>query len=226
MNTQVARRERLWDAPVRITHWLLVLLLGFSWWSAENHEMEWHRYSGYAILTLLLFRIYWGFAGSGNARFGTFIRRPSVVGAYARNLFTGPARRWPGHNPLGGWSVLALLTALAVQISSGLFTVDEDGLESGPLSDRVDFDTGRLFAEVHEISFTILQILVVLHVLALLFYFFVKKDNLLWPMIVGRKPLSADDDWPTLSFAPHWRWMVGIVAALAIAYFVKSGLRL
>jgi cytochrome b len=138
---------RVWDLPIRVIHWALVGLIGFSWYSAAAGQMEWHRWSGYGVTALIVFRLIWGFAGSSTARFASFVRGPAAVGAALAKLGERRPASGIGHNPLGGWSVLALLLVLATQVISGLFAVDIDGLESGPLSDRVSFETGRAFAE-------------------------------------------------------------------------------
>jgi cytochrome b len=180
-------RQPGWDLPVRLFHWTIVLLIGFSWWSAEQRQLDWHRYSGYAVLTLILFRLAWGFAGSATARFSSFVRGPSAVARYVgRDMFvrTGPTA--DGHNPVGGWSVLAMLTAMLVQTMLGMVAVDVDGIESGPLSAWVSFDTGRLASKLHGIVFNILLGLVVLHVAAILFYLLYKRANLIGPMVIGR----------------------------------------
>ena len=143
MTAGTTRAAPLWDVPVRAFHWLLIALIAFSWWSGENHEMEWHRTSGYAILALVVFRLFWGLAGGRTARFARFVRGPRAVIAYVR----GGAGAAPGHNPLGGWSVVAMLATVAAMVTAGLFAVDVDGLESGPLADYVTFDQGRMAAQ-------------------------------------------------------------------------------
>lgn len=213
---------RLWDAPVRLVHWLLVVLIAFSWWSSEDH-LNWHRWSGYAIIGLVLFRIYWGFAGGGAAKFSSFVRGPRSVAAYAATLGRRDVSTTPGHNPLGALSVLAILAILLVQVGTGLFAVDVDAFEAGPLSDRVSFEVGRQIAEWHELSFRALQALVVLHVAAVLFYWVWKGTNLIGPMITGRRELPSD---PGLAGAPVWRLVVGVVLAAAIAWVLSKGLRL
>ncbi len=213
---------RLWDAPVRIVHWLLVVLIGFSWWASDDH-LEWHRWSGYAIIGLVLFRIYWGFAGGGAARFASFVKGPRAILAYVSTLGAREPSQVPGHNPLGALSVLAILAALIVQVTTGLFSVDVDGFESGPLSDRVSFETGRVFAGLHETSFRVIQVLVALHVLAVVYYLVWKRSNLIAAMITGRRTLPSD---PSLAGAPVWRFLVGATLAAAIAWFISKGLRL
>ncbi|MBL8770307.1 MAG: cytochrome b/b6 domain-containing protein [Phenylobacterium sp.] len=212
---------KLWDGPVRVVHWLLVVLLLFSWWSAEDH-LNWHRWSGYAILGLVVFRVWWGFAGGEAARFASFVKGPKAIAAYARTLGGRETAVTPGHNPLGALSVVAILLVLAVQVGLGLFTVDVDAFEAGPLSDRVSFETGRQIAEWHELNFRILQALVAVHVLAIAFYAVWKRTNLVWPMITGRRVLPSD---PGLAGAPWWRLIVGVLLAAAVAWFLSRGAR-
>ena len=216
-------RARLWDGPTRLVHWALVVLLGFSWWSAETDHLQWHRWSGYAVVGLVAFRLIWGVAGSGSARFAGFVKGPAATLAYLRTLPSRVHQVIPGHNPLGAWSVVVILLVLIVQTVTGLFAVDIDAFEAGPLSDRVDFDTGRLFAKWHHWSFTALQILVVLHLIAVAFYLVYKRANLIGPMITGYRRAAQD---PGLVFAPLWRAVVAILVAAAFAWWVSRGFRI
>ena len=215
-------RVKLWDGPVRLVHWLLAVLLAFSWWSSEDH-LNWHRWSGYAILGLILFRIWWGFAGGGAARFSSFVKGPRATIDYLKTVGRRDPATTPGHNPLGALSILALLLVVLVQVGTGLFAVDVDAFEAGPLSDRVSFETGRAIAEIHELSFRILQALVVLHVAAVAYYLVWKRTDLISAMITGRRLLPSD---PGLARAPWWRLVLGAVLAGAAAWFVSKGLRI
>jgi cytochrome b len=208
----------IWDLPTRAIHWLLVLLIPFSWWSAENDHLPWHRLSGYTILGLLLFRLAWGFAGSQTARFADFIKGPRRVFAYVR----GGSQDVIGHSPLGGWSVAAMLALLCTQVSLGLFAVDEDALEAGPLSKFVDFDTGRAIAKLHHVAFNVLLALIALHLTAIAFYA-IRRRNLVGPMITGRKLLGEETSAPRMS--PLWR--AGVIAAVVVCLvrFVALGLK-
>lgn len=216
-------RARLWDAPTRLVHWALVALVLFAWWSAETDRMAWHRWSGYAVVGLLVFRLIWGFAGSGSARFASFVRGPAATLAYVRTLPDRTKADMPGHNPLGAWAVLALLAVLIAQSVTGLYAVDVDAIEAGPLSDRVSFDTGRLFAKWHHWSFWALEALVALHLAAIAFYLVYKRANLVRAMVTGRQDFGRD---PDLSFAPPWRAMLAAIFAAAIAWLVSTGFRL
>jgi cytochrome b len=210
---------RIWDLPIRVFHWSLVGLFAFSWWSAENHQLDWHRLSGYTLLALLLFRLVWGVIGSSTARFSHFVVRPAAALAYGRQFLQRPGPHWDGHNPMGGWSVVALLTLLGVQVTTGLFSVDTDGLESGPLARFVSFGVGRALAEVHEISFNLLLALTGLHIGAVLLYRFYKKQDLTKPMLTGHAehPLTA-----SLRFESTAKAVVVLVFCAIVAALIAS----
>jgi cytochrome b len=212
-------RARVWDLPTRLVHWLLAALIPFSWWAAHSDHLPWHRLSGYTILGLLTFRLIWGFAGSPTARFAGFLKGPRAVIAYLR----GSAVAAVGHNPLGGWSVAAMLTVLAGQVGLGLFSVDEDALEPGPLSHFVSFDTGRAIAHLHHRLFWVLAGLIVLHLGAIAFYA-LRKQNLVGPMITGEAEAPPGADVPPL--AAPWRILPAALAAAAVAWFVAHGLKI
>lgn len=212
---------RVWDVPTRIVHWAIAVLIPFSWWTAEHDQMDRHRLSGYVLLGLLVFRLIWGVAGGTTARFGNFVRGPRAVLRYLREGGTAAPL---GHNPLGGWSVIAMLLVLAAQIGLGLFAVDEDGIESGPLSYLVSFDTGRALAEIHHKLFWVLVALIALHILAILFYLVVRRRNLVAAMVSGRARAGGAEG--ALRTAPLWRFGLAASIAAALAWFVASGLRL
>lgn len=216
-----APRVKVWDPFIRLFHWLLVCLLGFSWWSGEQHEMEWHRLSGYAILGLLIFRIYWGFFGSRTARFGQFLRGPKAAFAYIRTVGRASYVASPGHNPIGGWSVMLMLAALVLMVVAGLFAVDVDGLESGPLADYVSFDQGRAASDFHGLMFNVLLALTALHVLAILIYLIGLRQNLIAPMIHGKR--RGENAEPVR--ASPWKAVIGIILAFGVAYAVSKGFR-
>jgi cytochrome b len=213
MSTEI----RVWDWPVRLTHWLFVFCLTLSWWSAEQRAMDWHRYSGYALLGLLVFRIYWGFAGSSSARFSTFVRGPNSVIAYIRG--SREQRVDAGHNPLGGWSVAAMLTLMLTQVLIGLFVSDVDGLESGPLSHLVSFGASRTLADIHEIVFNVILGLVALHLAAILFYLLAKRDNLIVAMLTGKR---RNVRMSSMIPVPAWRVLPGIGLAVGVVWWVAS----
>lgn len=215
-NTIGGNRLKVWDLPTRLFHWAIVVLVGFSWWSAETGHMDWHYRSGLAALVVLTFRLLWGLVGGSTARFGNFVRSPAAVIAYLRG--TGGSAR-AGHNPLGGYSVVAMLLALVVQVGTGLFAGDIDGLESGPLNHLVSFDQGRTAAAVHEFAFLAIQILVALHVLAIVWYA-VRGRRLIGPMITGRDRQVTTDE---VTGGGPLRAVVVMVIALALGWWVSLG---
>jgi cytochrome b len=185
---------RVWDWPVRIVHWAMVLLLIALLTTAKigGNAMAWHMRAGEAILALVLFRIVWGFAGSRYARFASFVRGPRAVFAYARSMFRPPHEPHVGHNPVGGWMVIALLIALLFQTGAGLFTND-DVLTEGPLARLISKDLSDTISSFHRRNAWIVVALVVAHIGAVLFYLFALKENLIKPMLDGAKTLHATD---------------------------------
>jgi cytochrome b len=186
--TNNTRRVLVWDIFVRIVHWSLVILMPLAWWTYEIDDMELHRLIGYAVLALLAFRLFWGFAGSEPARFANFLRGPRQIAAY----LSGRTPHYIGHNPLGGWSVVLLLSLSCVLPLLGLFAADREGLDSGPLAGFVSDDHAQLAEQLHSIFFYyVLLGLVTLHVVAICAYAW-RGKNLLWPMLSGRANLSRD----------------------------------
>jgi cytochrome b len=210
------RLLRVWDGATRLVHWLMVALLGASWWTASHHHMNYHRYSGYALLGLLAFRFYWGLFGSTTARFAHFVKGPRAVWNYLRS---GGVHAAPGHNPLGALSALTLLGLLLGQVILGLFSVDVDGLESGPLSHWVSFEAGRTCARLHRLGFDVLKIFILLHVAAVVFYLIFKRDNLIRPMLTGAKDWDHES-LPHIEFAPPWRAVLGVALAVLLVWYV------
>ena len=191
---------RVWDLPTRLFHWLLALSitgalitihLGGAW-------MDWHVRFGIASFALLLFRLVWGLIGPRYARFSQFIRSPAQTIDYLRARH---GTRYAGHNPLGAWSVLAMLLLFLLQSSTGLFAND-DVMTQGPLSQFVSNDTVALFTRIHSLTEYLLYAIIALHLLAIGFYS-IRGEALVPPMMTGDVPKhtlpagtqSARDDW-------------------------------
>jgi len=216
--TDTATKQRVWDLPTRLFHWTLVVLVGLSWWSAENDQQDLHLYLGYGVLSLLLFRIGWGLAGSSTARFSSFVRGPGAVVRYVRDRF-----HWPlaGHAPLGALSVLALLAMLFVIVGTGLFAADEDGLFSGPLAYLVSVGVSDTMTGLHEELFDVLLVLIGLHVAAILLYRLALGRNLLGPMITGKAELEPGVE--PMRPGKWWVALICVVAAIAITRWIIGG---
>ena len=193
---------RIWDAPTRLFHWALVLLVLLSFVSVQAEWMQVHLVSGYLVLTLLLFRLAWGFVGSETSRFRQFLTSPAKAVRYLRGFRQPGPDTQVGHNPAGGWMVLAVLLLLGVQVASGLFNTEEYGAAyaaAGPLVKYVSKQTASLAGTIHEINFSLLLTLIALHILAILAYARVKKHDLVRPMLTGVKRLPAATRQPRLA---------------------------
>jgi len=211
----------LWDLPTRIFHWSLVVLILVAWFSGEEN-MQVHKLAGYGVLGLLIFRLWWGVAGGSTARFASFLKGPGATLAYLKTVGDRTPGHASGHNPVGAWSVVAMIAVMLAQAGLGLFASDIDGLESGPLSYLVDFDTARLCSEWHEVLFRVLQGLVVLHLLAIGFYWFWKRQNLVVSMITGKSRFAVGE---VLKPAKTWSLIVGLILAVGLAWLLAKGLR-
>ena len=193
-------RLRIWDLPTRLFHWLLAISItgalitiniGGAW-------MDWHVRFGIATLVLLLFRVMWGLIGPRYARFSQFLCSPAKTLAYLRDSKGG---RQAGHNPLGAWSVIAMLGLFLYQSSTGLFAND-DVMTQGPLAQFVSNDTVALMTRLHRLSEYALYAIIALHLSAIAFYSF-RGEGLVKPMVTGDVPKhtlvegtqSARDDW-------------------------------
>lgn len=198
--------QLVWDLPVRLVHWLLAGLIAFSWWSVHNHHTSWHIWSGCAILTLLIFRLLWGFVGSSTARFANFVRGPSAIRDYLGGRWSGI-----GHNPLGALSVVALFAAVAIQVGLGLISEDEDGIYTGPLYRLVSIETSDKARDIHELWFNVILCLIVLHVAAVIVYR-LRGKHLTRPMITGRAAIAPG----TQPMRPGKWWVALICLAVGI----------
>jgi cytochrome b len=206
---------RVWDAPTRLFHWLLAALVVFSYVSIQLNWLDLHMLSGETILALLLFRLAWGVVGSQTARFASLLGHPLAALRHLAALHRREPDTEVGHNAAGGWMVLVLLAALLVQVASGLLAYDADAFVGGPLTHLVPEAAGGTALAVHQVSFTVLEILVALHVLAVLFYAVVKRHDLVRPMITGKKRLPAITSAPRMA-SPWLAAAIFAVAALVV----------
>lgn len=183
---------KVWDLPTRLFHWSLVALIAVLWASGEFGKLDLHMKLGLAALTLIQFRIVWGFVGSRTSQFSHFVRGPAAIRDYLLAARRGAARSI-GHNPLGAYSVLALLALLLVQATSGLFASD-DIMTEGPLAHLVSAKGVALLSSVHRIGFKLLLALIALHLAAVVYYRVVRKDDLVRAMITGVKQVPDGVD--------------------------------
>ena len=211
---------RVWDLPTRIFHWalfgLIIAMAGTG--LTGGNAMVWHFRCGYAVLSLLLFRLVWGVIGGRWSRFASFVYAPGTIVRYLKG--EGRPEHTVGHNPLGSGSVFALLFFLCAQVGTGLFS-DDDIASSGPLSKFVSNAVVSSLTGYHKnIGKYILLALVVLHIAAILFYQLKKKENLIGPMLHGDKSLvhqvenSRDDGRSRMLAAVVFAICAGLVATM------------
>ncbi len=217
-------KTRVWDLPTRIFHWSLPVFIVGSVITAGlgGNAMTWHFRCGYAILTLLLFRLVWGVVGGRWSRFSSFIYAPSTVVNYVKGF--GKPEHSVGHNPLGAGSVFAMLFFLLAQVGTGLFS-DDDIANSGPFAKFVTNATVSSATWYHKnVGKLIIFCLIVLHIGVVMYYLHKKKDNLIRPMLVGDKNLphaaesSRDDARSRFAAA-----VVFGICAFVVASLVKLG---
>lgn len=202
---------KVWDIAVRIFHWSLVI--GFVIAFATHEDVgDVHIVAGYVVLGLVVFRILWGFVGSKYARFSDFVYSPATVLGYMKGLVTGKVQHYLGHNPAGGWMVVALLLALLAVSYTGLKAYGVEG--HGPLASDVEYslisnarahgqeheevdehgiaqrvgeDDGGFWHELHEATTDITLALIFLHLLGVAISSRLHGEKLVKAMITGRK---------------------------------------
>ncbi|NHR06016.1 hydrogenase [Chromobacterium haemolyticum] len=214
---------KVWDVPTRLFHWALVILFCGMWYSGEQGGdwLQYHIWCGSGLASLLLFRLIWGVIGSQTARFGNFIKGPRSIVRYLRGELT--ENEQPGHNPLGGLMVLAMLLALLAQVGTGLFAADVDSyLYDGPLAKLLSGDAAEAATSFHKGFFNVILGLVGLHLLAIIAYRLFKKNNLVKAMITGKKAIAGDV--PRLEFAPAVIALVALLVSSGGVYVLLTRL--
>ncbi|NRA44095.1 MAG: cytochrome b/b6 domain-containing protein [Oligoflexales bacterium] len=185
----------IWSLPIRAFHWLLVALVAFNYytgkWGDGVDSMDYHEKAGIALLTLLAFRVLWGFWGDTSARFTYFVPTPKKLIAYIPKMFKSKPSGSIGHSPSAAMGALMLIFCLLVQSISGLFTTD-DILTEGPLCSAVDSSVCSFFTQVHYVNSYVLVVAIGLHLAALAFYGLYKKENLIPAMFFGKKGLPHE----------------------------------
>jgi len=223
MNSDLDASIKVWDLWIRFFHWSLAMLFAFQVYSGNTggNVMQWHMYAGYAVLALILFRVAWGFAGSTHARFASFVAGPVATARFAGRLFSRAPAAVVGHNPLGGWMVVALLASLAVQAGTGLFANDDIATE-GPLAVLVSKDVSDRLTTIHRWNANVLIALAVMHIAAIAYHWIVKKENLIPAMFTGIKkvPPELAERAPDPRTVGMWRAPALLALAVAAVYLV------
>jgi len=214
-----SRKMLVWDAPTRLFHWLTAasVLAAYITWRLD--WMNWHAKAGYAVLTLVVFRLVWGFAGSDTARFSRFVASPRLALTHLTEVFRREPDNQVGHNPAGAWMVLLLLSLLLGEALSGLY-VANDVADQGPLTELIPARIANAITALHWIFWDLLLAAVALHVLAIAIYAIAKGHNLLTPMITGRKNLPPDVPRPRIASLIRASVLLG-ASAVAVAVLVN-----
>jgi cytochrome b len=217
---------RVWDWPTRAFHWSLVLAIASAWASTEfagrlgDPTLKWHRWNGYAILVLLVFRLIWGVVGSSTSRISGFFHSPSATIGYGMGLIRGRTVHYLGHNPLGSLMILLLLAVVTMQAVLGLYTLEHNEITAGPLKRTIsDAMTDRV-SWLHVRGFNVILALVSIHILVNSLYGLVKRDPLVKAMVTGRKPAKVYADAREMQPAARLglRAALSLLAAIAIVF--------
>lgn len=207
----------VWDIWIRIFHWTLVALIGFSWLSAElgGNWMIWHTQAGFVTAGLIIFRLIWGLAGSWSARFSHFIRSPKQIISYLKGE---DKTEHLSHNPLGALGVVAILLLIALQVVTGLFSNDDIFIE-GPFAYLVSYETSLDITEIHETLFNLLMLILAMHIGAVIYHQKIRKEPLIQSMFHGRKP--SRQSAPELK-TPVATLMVALALGIGVAAWLLS----
>jgi cytochrome b len=196
-----APRILVWDAPVRVFHWLMVLSFFGAYVTAESERWRLlHGTLGYTMAGLVGFRIVWGLIGTRHARFASFVRGPAAVMRYLRSLLQGRAEHHTGHNPAGALAIVALLVLTVAVAATGWATYNEVG--------------GKWLEELHEGAANLMLTIVGVHVLAVVLSSWLHRENLVGAMISGRKPGAPQD-----GVRSAWRSVAALMLAAVLGFW-------
>lgn len=218
----VTEEKRLvWDLPLRVFHWLFALSIAASWATAEAgfEYMQYHFYLGYWMIGLVVFRVIWGFIGPRHARFSNFLHGPSMLLKYFRSLTGGEPLVTPGHNPAGGLMVIVMMAMVAFQAGTGLFASD-DIAWSGPYNPAVSGSLAGKLTSLHHANFNWILGAIALHLLAIAFYWRVKKQNLVVPMFTGHKPAAWVAEHEAIPSSQLLKALIVILVSSGLVYWL------
>jgi cytochrome b len=194
-------RTLVWDAPVRVFHWLMVLSFAVAWLSSDSERWKLvHITAGYTMVFLVVFRILWGLVGTRHARFTDFVRGPRAVFSYLGSLLRRQPEHHTGHNPAGGLAVLALLGLALLTAATGWANYNELG--------------GEWLEDVHEALATGMLALVLVHIVAVVVSSRLHRENLVAAMIHGRKPVPTSE-----GIRAPWRSIAAVVLAVVLGFW-------
>jgi cytochrome b len=201
MNQQ---RVLVWDAPVRVFHWMLAVSFLGAFLTAESERWrDVHVMLGYTVAGLLAFRLVWGLVGSRYARFSSFAFGPSKVVAYLKSLLGSKPEHHLGHNPAGSWAIYGLLSTGVIASLSGWLKYQEIG--------------GDAMEEVHEFSANLMLAVVVVHLAGVVVSSFLHRENLVRSMLTGYKSGT-----PSAKTRAHWLVAAALATAVALGWMLAG----
>jgi cytochrome b len=222
--TSTEVEHRVWDLPVRVFHWTLVLAIigAFVTNRLGVAYFQYHIWCGYIVLVLILFRIIWGIIGTKHARFSSFLRGPQATIRYVAKLVRGRDEHYAGHNPLGAWMVVTLLSILGIQAVMGLFANDEI-FNTGPLSGYVSQTLSLRLTSLHRYFFYWIIGAVALHIFAVVAHSLFKEENLVRAMMTGRKSARTATSRDGIHSSRTWlALLVTIAVSAGLAWIVGN----
>ncbi|NQZ28504.1 MAG: cytochrome b/b6 domain-containing protein [Colwellia sp.] len=212
----MTEKHLIWDLPLRIFHWSFAITILASWYTSEQdgEMVELHMQLGFVALALIAFRILWGVIGPKHARFSQFIPSPKTLISYLHPAKESKAT--PGHNPLGALMVVLMIVLISLQAVSGLF-INDDIFSSGPYYGSIGNDLEKVMAFIHHNTFDFMIAAIALHIGAIAYYWYIKKQNLVLPMITGKK---AANQVSAIDAIPHSKLILGCVVAICCVGFI------
>ena len=213
-------KVKVWDVPTRFFHWSLVISIFICWLSMDQRWLDVHKISGVFVLFLLIYRLIWGVVGAQTARFINFLSWPKEALQYLKRSLTNNSEYHAGHNPAGGWMVIAFIFIILLEVLAGMFSNDDIGFY-GPFADGITKEYSDMATQLHIFLFDVLLILIWLHLVAVFFYVLVKSQNLVSAMITGDKPTHQVGGNKKFSFtSPLVTLVVYVIAAVIPIYIL------
>ena len=213
------KQVMVWDQATRIFHWALVVLIIAAWYTIENRMIDVHQLIGHALIGLVIFRLVWGVIGSSTAQFKNFIRNPFSALTYLKASLKLTSPHATGHNPAGGWMVVVMLLVIGFQLISGLLANDDLGF-SGAFSDYVSKALSDTFTQLHALNFTLLLVLIWLHLVAVFFYVMVKNEHLIRAMLTGKKLQSQVNPDEKITLKPIYQGLICLILSIVLGYWL------
>jgi len=212
----VTEKHLIWDLPLRIFHWSFAFIILASWYTAEQGAdlVEIHMKLGFVALALLVFRVLWGIIGPKHARFSQFLPSPKKLLLYLRN--SKSQKTTPGHNPLGAMMVVLMILLISIQAISGLF-INDDVFSSGPYYGSISNELEKTMRFLHHNTFDFMIAAIGIHLAAVAYYWRIKKQNLVLPMITGKKSTGQVE---AIDAIPHSKIILACILAICCVGFV------